>query len=370
MSNKIAILGANGFVGSRLIEMMHLEAGGDTLRPVVRSFTSLARLARFDLDWRIADACDTGAMTKAFEGCDSVVNLIVADPDIIVRSATASYEAAMAAGVKRMVFMSSASVHGQAPAPGTDESSPLHTGHVFAYNNAKVRAERALTALRAKNPVELVILRPSIVFGPRSRWITDIADQLLAGTAALLEGEPGICNSIYVDNLIGAIRLALTVPGADRGVYLVGDDERVTWEEFHGRIAAALGLDMAEVVRIGAPQFHHGGLRETLGGLKASRPVQAVLPLFPKRLKESVKAGIRSLRAPEPASPWALPGKTSPPLSEEMCVLQSCRVQLPFTRAKAELGYVPTLSFDEGMRRSIGWLEFAGYPVRINPKNL
>jgi nucleoside-diphosphate-sugar epimerase len=362
MLPKIAVLGASGFVGSRLLEMFHLGELA-TLRPVVRNYGSLARLARFDLDWRIADGRDQAALSSAFEGCDAVVNLIAADPAIIVQNATVSYQAAQAAGVKRLVFMSSASVHGQAPAPGTDETSPLHTNQVFAYNNAKVRAERALAELRKDGFVELSILRPGIVYGPRSRWVSDIADQLLTESAYLINDGQGICNSIYVDNLIEAIRLALTVPAADRGVFIVGDRERVTWLDFYQQLAVGLDRDLSRVHRLGPPQFVHG-LGDTLNDLRASQPVQALLPLVPTPLKEGVKGAIKAVTAPPRPSPWSLPVKPGPQVTEEFAALHQCSVQLPWTKAATILGYQPTFSFAEAMRRSVGWLAFAGYPVQ------
>lgn len=362
MLSKIAILGASGFVGSRLLETFHLGQMA-TLRPVVRNFSSLARLARFDLDWFIADACDQEAMTKAFSGCDAVVNLIAANPAIIVENATASYRAAQAAGVRRMVFMSSASVHGQAPAADTDESSPLHTNHVFAYNNAKVRAERALNALRKSGSVELTILRPGIVFGPRSRWISDISDQLLSGSAYLINEGRGICNSIYVDNLIEAIRLALIVPAADKNSFIVGDRERVTWFDFYENLAVGLGQDLSRVKCLEAPQFEHG-LSEKLNGFRAGKPVQALLPLLPSTLKEAVKGAIKAVTTPPQPSPWLLPDTPGPQVTEEFSVLHQCSVQLPWKKAQTILGYQPTVSFTEGMKRSLGWLAFAGYPVQ------
>ena len=363
MASRIAVLGASGFVGSRLVELFHLT-GWATVRPVVRNVASLARLARFDLDWCIADACDQAAMTKVFTGCDSVVNLIAADPAVIVANATASYQAAQAAGVKRMVFMSSASVHGQAPAAGSDESSPLHTNHVFPYNNAKVHAERALVDLRKSGSAELTILRPGIVFGPRSRWVSHIANQLLTGSAYLINDGRGICNSIYVDNLIEAIRLALTVPAADREVFIVGDRERVTWLEFYLQLAGGLDLDLSRVTRLEPPQFKHG-LAEKLNGVRAGKPVQALLPLVPSTLKEAVKGAIKAVTAPPIPALWALRNNPNPHVTEEFAVLHQCSVQLPWKKAESILGYQPTISFAEGMKRSVGWLAFAGFPVQL-----
>jgi len=364
MTPTIAVLGASGFVGSRLLELYHLT-GYAKLRPIVRNYSSLARLARFDLDWRIADACDQEALTAALEGCDAVINLIVANPDVIVANASVTYQAAQAAGIQRLVFMSSASVHGQAPAPGTDENSPLHTNHRFAYNNAKVRAEYELNRCRRRGSVELVILRPGIVFGPRSRWVSDIADQLLGNQAYLINDGHGICNSIYVDNLIEAITLAFTVPSADRETFLVGDRERVTWFDFYSLIANGLGYEINNVVCLSPPQFT-STLFDRFEAVRTSKPVQALLPRIPRLMKEAAKGAIKTVSAPPISSPWRLPDVLTPNVTEEMTQLQLCSVQLPHEKAQRILDYNANVSFAEGIKRSLGWLQFAGYPIQLH----
>ncbi len=64
---KVALVGANGFVGSRIVEMFHLGELAE-IKPVVRSYSSLARLSKFKLDWQIADARDREALTKGLPG--------------------------------------------------------------------------------------------------------------------------------------------------------------------------------------------------------------------------------------------------------------------------------------------------------------
>ena len=66
-----------------------------------------------------------------------------------------------------MIYLSSASVHGQSPVPGTDETSPLQSRQPIPYNRSKIEAERRLSRARSSGAVELVILRPGIVYGPR-----------------------------------------------------------------------------------------------------------------------------------------------------------------------------------------------------------
>lgn len=170
MTGPVAILGASGFVGTRAVEMLHL-LGVRNVRPVARRASGLALTCRFNLDARVADGLDQVALTRAFEGCDAVVHAIAGDPATILGTLEPVYAAAQDAGVRRLVYLSTASVHGQTPEPGTDETSPLSDRQALPYNNAKVRAERRLRALRERGQVELVLLRPGIVFGPRSFWV-------------------------------------------------------------------------------------------------------------------------------------------------------------------------------------------------------
>ena len=188
---KVAVVGANGFIGTRIVEMFTLNCFAE-VRPVVQNYSSLARASRFNLDSRVADAFDQKALEAAFQGCDVVVHAVAGDIKTVLGTLRPVYGAAQKAGVHRLVYLSSASVHGQAPQPGTDEDSVLSDRQVLPYNNAKVRAERALSQLRSQGDVEIVILRPGIVFGPRSSWVSNFADHLLSGNAALLNRGQGI----------------------------------------------------------------------------------------------------------------------------------------------------------------------------------
>ena len=147
MRPTVAVLGAGGFIGNRLVETLHLR-GEHRVRPVARRAASLALSARFSLDCRLADARDEAALIEAFSGCTYVVHAVAGPPDTVVGAVAPVYRAAAASGVRRLVYLSSASVHGQSPAEGTDEDSPLNARQSVAYNNAKVAAERILQDLR------------------------------------------------------------------------------------------------------------------------------------------------------------------------------------------------------------------------------
>jgi len=359
---KIAVLGASGFIGTRIVEMFTLNEWAE-VRPVIRNYSSLARLSRFNLDSRAADAFDQNALEAAFQGCEIVVHAVAGDINTVLGTLTPVYQAAQKAGVRRLVYLSSASVHGQNPEPGTDEESKLSDQQPLPYNNAKVQAERKLWDLREQGNVELVILRPGIVLGPRSSWITRFADDLLAGRAALLNRGQGICNSIYVDNLVDAIYLAATEPAADRNVFLVGDEEQVTWADLYRPIAQALEFDLADIPE-GDVIEHKVSWFDRLEPVRASRPVQGLLSVFPHRFRLAAYLAYQAILEPQTTSSAMPAGAVKPGISREMGMLYACHYKLPHEKARRKLGYQPAISFPESCRRSVAWLSFAGYPIK------
>ena len=359
---KWAVLGASGFVGSRFVEKMHLT-GEAAVRPIVRNFSSLARLARFELDWRVTDLADVPKLTEALRGCDVLLHSIVGDEPVILGSIASVYQAASLAGIRRIVYLSSSAVHGLAPDPSTTEETPLSDEQPFSYNNAKVRAERLWTKVRATGSVEVVGLRPSIVFGPRSRWCSDLADQARMGTAYLVDEGAGICNTIYVDNLVHTILLAAQAPGVDGHYFLVRDRETVTWRDFYAPILEACGAPGREVHHVDAPPFRPSG-SDAFSRLRGSPLLRAIKPMAPPVAVRVAKAALQALPVPPEPSPWPADAGPRPRVTSEMAALQQCAWQMPCAKAEKLLGYQPQISFAQSMERSVGWLKFAGYPVK------
>lgn len=354
MGKPVAILGASGFIGTQLLEWLRLNDVAE-VRPVVRSYKSLARVSRFRLDWRLADALDEEALVEAFRGCETVFHTVVSDRATIVGSVEKCYRAARRAKVRRMVYLSSAVVHGPCPSPDTDDDSPLLLEQPFEYNVSKVLAEQRLRYLREDGLVEVVVLRPCIVFGPRSRWWTAaVAQGILEGRACLVDGGRGICNSIYVGNLVQAMWLAATHPAAAGQDFILTDGVTVTWRDLYEAVAVAVGRDLSHVASISsdeARRFVNRGRRRIL-----AKTLVAITPvakrLMPARLKGH--PGVRSAYQKLLSSP--VPRYQ---LDQEVVALQQCSVQLPIRKAREVLGYEPSVTFEEASRRTANWLGFA-----------
>ena len=363
---RVAILGANGFIGSRITEVFYLN-GLAEIRPIVRKFSSLARPSRFNMDWRIADANDKRALCEAFKDCDVVVDCVLGDTRVIKGTVDPIYYAAREAGVGRIVYLSSASVLGQNPKQGVDDDSLLDKHQKIGYNNAKVWAERRFLELSKKGAVKCVAIRPALVYGPCSgRWTIGLAEDLLNGRAYLINDGEGICNCVYIDNLVHAIYLSATKSGIDGNAFLISDKEKVTWLEFYRVLAEALGVDVDMIPRVSPPPFNISW-EEKLDSLRSSDAVQAILPFFPKRLKVAARAALKTAfyawNHPYPPSEWKLSEPVNCNITEEITLLQQCAYKFPNNKAEKLLDYSPIVTFDEACRRTISWLAAADYPI-------
>jgi 2-alkyl-3-oxoalkanoate reductase len=360
MSGPVAILGANGFIGSRLVEMMCLNEWAEP-KAIVRRLEALATAKRFQIEGRLANAMDETALEIAFRGCETVVHAIAGDPNTIIGAIPPAYRAAQAAGVQRIIYLSTASVHGQSPPPGTTEETPLTDTQPVEYNNAKVRAEWRLRQLRKEGSVEIVLLRPGIVYGPRSYWIGGFADELASGDAYLVEGGYGICNCAYVDNVVHAIHLAMRTAQADGQAYFVTDAETVTWSDLLGPVAEALGYDLASI-SVRAPV----GLSRSIQFREKLLPVlRRFASHFPRPVYRGLQAAYAEWR--EQRKDCADAARThNVVVTTERALLHCCETKLLFAKANREMGYSPIVSFEEGCQRCVNWLAFAGYPVRKN----
>src|SRR5215813_1411838 len=368
---RVAITGASSFVGNRIVEQFYLGKIHEVV-PIVRSNSSLALLARFNLPCRVCSHYDATKLVEAIEGCDTIAHTALgAEPE---RMAEAIYGAADKTGLRRLVVLSSASIYNQNPEPGITEESPLPKKLATAYNAYKICSDRAFRNLRSNGKTEITFLMPGIVYGPRSRWIATLAQQIIDGSAYLVDSGKGVCNAIYIDNLVQAVNLALTAKGVDGEAFFVSDSETVTWEQFYRPVAAALGVPFQSLHFVAPPVFT-SSVRERLRGriqnLVAGRRVQTIKPYLPYGMRKIYKLGISlaSYKHADDSNRWTVSRNGTPDVTLEMSLLHQCAYKLPTTKAELVLQYYPEVSFSEGMRKSITWLKFAGYPVSVEVRD-
>lgn len=352
---RVAVVGANGFVGNRLVEQWQLEERVDVV-PVVRRPEAAASVLRFALDCRVADALDERELARALAGCDAVVHAGAGPRPFVTQSPACVVRAAARAGVRTVIYLSSMAVHGWHARRGTDEATPLPRRHPIPYDGWKVRGERALRSASRETGTGFVILRPGIVYGPRSQWTAGFAHAVVEGSAYVVAGGRGVCNAIYVDNLVHAVGLALEREEAAGETFLVADDDAVTWRMLYEPVCRALGRSWDAVADV-APRTPRPTPGERLLALTDDPAARVVLDRVPRALRTPIRRLAARRLAEEP--PRGAP--RSPAL--EASILQTCGYRFPTAKARRMLGFAPPVAFDEACRRTVAWLGFAGYPV-------
>lgn len=245
----ILVTGASGFIGRALCES--LAASGRAPRRAVRQppagtpdTTAIGNIGP-DTDWK-----------AALEGVRCVVHLIArthvlrettADPlseyrQINVLGTERLAREAATNGVQRIVFLSSVKVNGERTLtrPYTEDDMPRPED---AYGISKLEAEQALARVAAETRLEIVVLRPPLVYGPGVRGnFLRLMDIVTRGVPLPLGSVANRRSLVYVDNLVAAITQAIDAPQAAGRAYLVSDGEDVSTPTLVRGIAKALGV--------------------------------------------------------------------------------------------------------------------------------
>jgi nucleoside-diphosphate-sugar epimerase len=246
---RILVTGAGGFIGTALCPA--LAARGHQVIAGLRRAAPLSDDAIL-----LAEAISLGGIGPttnwdvALERVEIVIHLAQRahagpNPDALAAepaTVAALARAAAASGVKRLVLLSSVKAMGEATAPDRpfrpdDEPRPED-----AYGRAKLASERAATAAARESGLELVIIRPPLVYGPGVR--ANFAALLRLAGSGLPLPFATIDNrrsSIFRDNLVDLIAVAATHPAGAGKILLCRDGEDFSTPELIRALGAGLG---------------------------------------------------------------------------------------------------------------------------------
>jgi UDP-glucose 4-epimerase len=245
--NQIVITGSTGVIGHRAIR--ELVAAGHRVTGVTRSARGRDRLELLGAGAVEADVFDEESLGRAFDGADTVINLLThippaarmtdpaawAENDRVRTEASAAIaRAAQAAGVQRLVQESIAFVYADGGDAWLDEESPVAGGGVTT---------TALTAERNARELfggDTVVLRFGLFIGPDS-GSTMATLQAARSGASIAIGPPGAYRpTLWLDDAATAIAAALRAPA---GTYNVADADPPTNAEIDAALATAVGLE-------------------------------------------------------------------------------------------------------------------------------
>jgi nucleoside-diphosphate-sugar epimerase len=186
----------------------------------------------------------TLAVVEQHEIVFNLAHDFAARTDDNVRSLELLANACRRSGVARLVQVSSIAVYDGWPRTDLNEGSPATmTGH--PYKKAKLRIEGALRTLGKSGEFTTVILQPTIVYGPFSKlWTDDIADRMAATPAIIPSESLGLCNGVYVDDVVDALLAAATAPVAPGESFIISGPAPFPWRELFESYARALNQSL------------------------------------------------------------------------------------------------------------------------------
>lgn len=313
---RIFVTGASGFVGGAATRKLLAE--GHDVRAMSRSDRSDEAIralgaapVRCDLESvRAADIGDAEAVLH----CAAFVEQW-GPPDawrrFNVDGTRRMLAAAKEAGARRFIHISTESVlwRGQ-HLRDVDETYPLAPNSPYPYASTKAQAEMLVRQANAPG-FETIILRPRFVWGPGDTTLLPVLEQMAReGKFMWVDEGRARTSTTHIDNLVHAITLALS-KGRGGDAYFILDDGVRTMRDMISGMAAARGLSLPDR---SVPSWFADALGATCEGLWRTLP---------------------------------LPG--APPLTRFSAMILSRESVLKDDKARAELGYRPVISVEQGM---------------------
>lgn len=317
---RIAVTGAGGFIGLALCR--RLASDGAQVVGIDRAPAADAAVTAAGARFATADVTDAAAVAAALDGCDGVVHTaaLVAEhgamADFVrvnVGGTRIVLDAARAAGITRVVHLSSVATLGYEARRDLPEDAPTRTAGAVYVDTKTASHELALARGAA-------VVRPGDVYGPGSRpWTLRPVELMRRRRFFLPRDGGGVLTPVYIDDLVDCVVRALTHPHAVGRAYIAHDGHPVPAREFFAHYARLLGRDAVPTL----PQ-----------------PVMALA------------AAAEELRARVTGS--------EPQFSRPSLIYVTRRAAFPNARAREELGWEPRVDLDEGMRRTGAWLREQG----------
>jgi predicted dehydrogenase/nucleoside-diphosphate-sugar epimerase len=360
------ITGATGFVGGRIAEM--LAEQGVKVRCMIRNFGHATRIARIGPEIVAADQLNAEEVDAAIKGVDYVFHCahdMRSQPQNFVGLENI-IAACLKHKVRRLVYVSTFSVY--EPLPDGRLSEATRDGdRGWVYVRSKLAMEETILKAVAERGLPATIVQPTIVYGPFCKpWTNAPAENLIYGTVVLPDRGQGLCNAVYIDDLVDGFILAATRPEAIGERFIMSGPEPVTWAEFFNAFA--------KILRTAPPEFwpaariskaNQGLMRDIkLVAKNPKRIIQIIVRWYPAR--QALQAGLDALPAPLKAfvskhyfgSGARRPGELILP-DPQLLKLYAANAYVDNEKAARLLGYRPRYDFAAGMEPTRLYLEWA-----------
>lgn len=324
---RVLVTGATGFTGGHLARA--LKARGYDVRAMVRTPSAGQSLAAEGITLVPGDLARPDSLAHAVKDIDVVYNIAALYrqaglPESLYRQVNATavgqlIEASAAAGVTRVVHCSTVGVHGDIEHPPAGEDAPLRPGDV--YQESKVEGERIARATAEKTRLPVAIARPSGIYGPGDRRLLKLFRGVARRKFVILGDGEIFYHLTYIADVVEGLRLCGEIPQAAGQTYILAGAEVPTLNDLVKLIAAD--------ANVAPPSFH--------------------LPVWPFWLAGAACEAV--------CAPFGI----EPPLYRRRVDFFTKSRAFDISKARAELGYRPSVDLREGIRRTLAWYRSAGW---------
>lgn len=322
---RVLVTGASGFTGGHLARA--LARRGYAVRVLVRS--AVPDLQDAGIEHVTGDLRDPAAVARAVEGVGTVYHIAAAYREARLRddeyravnaaAVRTVVEAAAAGGAQRVVHCSTVGVHGDVERPPANEDAPLRPGDI--YQQTKLDGERLAREAAAQAGIEVVIARPTGIYGPGDRRLLKLFRAVAHRRFVILGNGRIYYHLTYIDDLVEGFRLCGEVPAAAGRTYILAGGEVTTLNELVALIAEQAGV----------------------------RPPSLHLPVWPFWLAGAACEAV------------CVPLGLEPPLYRRRVDFFTKSRAFDIGRARSELGYAPAVPLREGIHRTLAWYRSAGW---------
>ncbi len=247
----VFVTGASGFVGGAVVDTLRRKNFSVVVgirNPATNPFPALKSIA-FDLsiDRDIVEelvGIDTviHAAARVHIMDDSAKDPLLAFREINTKATLNLAKQAAEAGVKRFIFLSSIKVNGESTESGEQFSPNDSCQPTDPYGLSKYEAEQGLLALADETGMEVVIIRPPLVYGPgvKANFAT-MMKWVNKGVPLPLGAVDNKRSMVALDNLVSFIIRCIDHPKAANEIFLISDNDDVSTTELLQRVATAYG---------------------------------------------------------------------------------------------------------------------------------
>jgi nucleoside-diphosphate-sugar epimerase len=327
--DRCLVTGATGFIGGHLTQRLVRE--GYRVRCLVRRTSDTSLLESLDVDLARGDLTDARSLVRAAEGCRCIVHCgaLVSDwatieeiRQVNVAGTRNMLEASTVASAERFVHISTTDVYGYPRRRGIEEKH-VPAGFSNWYSETKRAAEAEVRRIERARGLNVVILRPATVYGPRSDdLVGEMARAICARQMLLVGGGRAVAGLLYVENLVDAAVLALRNDASLGEAFNLTDGLDITWKRFLDDLAEGLGCP----------------------GPRWSVPYGVAFGIA-----FGLEHGYRWLRRTARVT-------TRPLLSRQAVHVLGRDQDFSNRKARETLGWAPRVSYQHGLAATIGWL--------------